>query len=903
MRPASLRHRYLRFWRSDPRADVDDELAFHYQARVDEFVAAGLAPDDARREATRRLGDLARARAECLAIDRHTERRRRVGDILHAAAMDLRVALRQVRRQRALTAAVVSCLTLGIGANTAMFSIVDAVLFRPLPFRDAGRLVLVGEGIPKFSDSNFGVISAADYLDFGTLNGRTFESSAAFQPTLLTVSGRSEPQRVTALEVSAPLLHVLGVEPALGRDFAGGEDAPGGPRICIISDALWRRRFGGDPSIIGKPIVLDGEPTTVVGISGPRFTFPLPGLGAEPADVLVPLRITPDVVRQRGNSYDTFLIARLAPHVPLATARAAVDAIANRLPSAYPSVYPSSLRVVADATPLRERLVAGVRRSLLILLGAVGLVLLIACINVSALLLARAAARSREVAIRTALGAGHARLIQQYLAESVVLVTFGALGGLVTAYWGVRALGALAPDGSLTGYGGGIDARVMTFTLAIAITIAIVFSLVPVFRRHEQALPAHLREEGRGTSQSRARLRGRRALVAAQIAVALVLSVGAGLLVRSLVNVRGVNPGFRPDHLLSFELTLPPYRYPDVTRALATERNVIDRLGRIPGVTRASAGVVLPMTGRWRITFSPEGVDLPKVPQGANDIVMPGYFETMGIRLLQGRTFDAHDAPGAPLVAIVDERLAHRFFPGQNPIGRRVKWGTPTSTDPWTTIVGVVESVKSQSLDEDGLPQIYFPLLQQAHDSTAVDQMLRGLHYVIRTTGDPAASIHAVRAVIRGVDPELPVMQLADGDALVARSVASRRFETLLLGAFAALALVLAAVGIYGLLAYSVVQRRREIGVRIAMGATTGNVVALVLGDGARTAAAGTAVGIAGAIAFTRLVRSLLFEVSPLDAITLAGATAILIGVALLASWLPARRAARVDPAVAIQAD
>ena len=896
-------HRYLRFWRADPRAELEDELAFHLQARVDEYVTAGLDPAQARAEAVKRLGDLTRVRTACLRIDKQYARRRSMSDVVSGIRGDVRLALRQLRRQHTLTLTAVLCLTLGIGVNTAIFSVVDAVLFRPLPFRDPGRLVLVGEGLPMISDQNFGQISTPDYLDFGTLDGSVFESSAAFQATSLTISGRSAPEQVDGLEVSASLLDVLGVHAALGRGFQRGDDAVGGPGVVVITDAFWRRRFGADPSIVGRPIVLDGRPVTVIGVLPPSFSFPLPGLGVDPAALFVPLRMTPDVMQMRGNAYNAYMIARLAPGVPIGRAAEAVNTIAARMPATYPAVYPASARIVADAMPLRTRLVSGIRRPLLILLGAVGFVLLIACINVAGLLLARAAARSRELAVRRALGASRGRLVQQHLAESVVLVACGAAGALVAAHWSTKALAALAPGDLLAGYHIGLDARVLAFTLGVAVVVALVFSFVPALGRSERSIPAELREEGRGTSTGRGRQRGRRVLVVSEIALALVLATGAGLLVRSFVNALRVDPGFRPDRLLSFQVAFPRYRYPTAARALDAERQTADALARMPGARSASAAVNLPFVGLWQITFTPEGVTLPSVPTAANFIVMPGYFETMGIRLIEGRTFDARDAGESPRVAIIDERLARQFFANVSPIGQRLKWGTPQSTDPWATIIGVVRTVKTRSLDEETVPEIYFPALQLAQDTSFANLALRGLSYIVRTRGDPVAMAAQARRVLGQVDPELPMTRIESGASLIRQAMAGRRFDLLLIGTFAGLALALAAVGVYGLVAYSVVQRRREIGVRLAVGATTRGVVGLVLREGAATAAAGAALGLAGAMALTRLMRSLLFGVGALDATTFAAATGLLIAVALAASWMPARLAARVDPVTALRGE
>jgi putative ABC transport system permease protein len=900
-----LWHRYLRFWSSDARADLDDELAFHVQSRVDEYAALGMETDAARAEAARRMGDLAPVRTECLRIDRQSTRKQSMSNVAHGVATDLRVALRQLRRQRGFAVTVIACLALGIGANTAIFSVVDAVLFRPLPFRDPSQLVLVGEGLPMISNQNLGQISAPDYLDFAALDGSAFQSSAAFEPTSVTLSGRGTPEIAPGLAASHSLFDVLGVHPALGRSFLATEDSVGAPDVVMLSDALWRRRFGANRAIIGQSIVIDGRPTTVVGVMPRGFSFPWTGLGIDPAQIFVPFRMTPAVMQDRGNSYDAYMIARLAPGTTTRRAGTMVNAIAARMPAMYPDVYHhSSFRIVADALPLRDQLVGGIRRSLLLLLGAVGVVLLVACINVASLLLAQAARRSREIAVRTALGANQRRLAQQFLAESSVLVALGVAGALLITFLCTRVLAVLAPEGLLTGYHIGIDLRVLAFTLGIAVLVVFAFSLVSVLHSSERRLPEQLGDEGRGTTIGRTRQRGRRALVVSEIALALVLAAGAGLLLRSFAKTLRVDPGFAADRLLSFEVALPSYHYPSSARVIETERHLLEQLSLMPGAKHASAAVTMPMRGDFRITFTPEGTSMRTAPTAVNFIVMPHYFETMGIQVIQGRSFDVRDDSSSPPVVIVNEKLAKQFFPRENPIGHRLKWGTAQSGDPWTTIVGVVSSVKAHSLDEEDTPEIYFPALQLARDSTFVDGTLRGLNYVIQADGDhPLDLANAARRIVTTIDRGLPVTNIESGESLIAQSVASRRFNVLLFGAFAVLALLLAAVGIYGLIAYSVTQRQREIGVRMALGATSASVVWLVLREGLWTTVAGTLLGLAGAVALTRLMRSLLFEVSGLDAVTFATATGLLIVVALVASWLPARRAAQVHPVVAIRAE
>ncbi len=890
--------RYLAFWRPNPGAELDHELAFHLEARVDEYVVSGLDPDAARALAIDRLGDLARVRQDCQRIEVQYARRRSMTETLSAAAADLRFALRQLARQRAFAVAAIACLVLGIGVNTAIFSVVDAVLFRPLPFPNPDRLVMVGEGLPAIGAQNMGTISTPDFLDYATLDRSMFESASAFQSTSLTLSGAGSPERLSGLEATSSLFRVLGIGPELGRTFRDGDDAPGSADAVVLTDALWRRRFGGDHAIVGRTIELDGRPATVLGVMPAAFVFPLPGLGPDPAAFFVPLRMTPAVIQQRGNSFNTDVIARLRPGVSVTQASAGVRTVAARMSKAY---YPAAFPVVASAQPLRERLVSDVRRPLIVLLGAVGLVLLIACINVAELLLARAAARSRELALRVALGAGRGRLVGQYLIEGAVLAIPGALGALVLAHWCAIALARVAPNGMLSGYRVGLDTRVLAFTVGVTVVVVLVFSLVPALAGRRLGLANTLRDEGRGTSAGRSRQRARRALVASEIALALVLTTGAGLLVRSFANVMKVDPGFAAAHLLSFHIAFPSYRYPGAARVIDAERAVVDSLARVDGVRGATAAVNLPTLGGWQIAFSPEGAALPTVPLAANFVVLPNYFATMGIRVVQGRPFDARDVASSEGVAIIDERLARQYFPNGTPIGRRLKWGSPTSTDPWKTVVGVVRTVPEFGLDKTSLPEVYFPARQLALDTTFVDAALRELTFVVRANGDPLAVTPRVTNAVRAIDPQLVITHVQTVESLVSQSVATRRFDLLLIGAFAMLAVLLAAVGLSGLVAFSVVQRQREIGVRIAIGATANGIVRLVLRDGLATAVWGSAAGLVGAVALTRVMGSLLFGVGALDAATFLATTAILIAVAALASWLPARRAARIDPMLAIR--
>ena len=899
MRQASWR-RYLRFFGEDTKRDLDDELQYHLESRYEEFLAAGMNQADARAAAERRFGDVEQVRARCEEIDRQWERERAMSDTLRDAITDIRIALRQLRRAPALAIAAVLCFALGIGANTSIFSVVNAVLFRPLPFREPDRLVVIGDGLPKIAPT-LGRISTPEFLDYRTLEGpgKTFEKVAIFDNSNFSLSGSGTPERVQGLRVSSSLFSTLGVKAAHGRTFASDEERVGAPTVVVLTDALWRRRYGADPAIVGRPIHIDGGTATVVGIMPASFVWPLPGLQAGQAELYVPWQLGQTILDARGDLFDTHLIGRLSPGVTMEQANSAVMSVARSLPHKYPDHYRSATSdITAEATPLREELVGNVRTSLLVLLAAVGFVLLIACINVSSLLVARATARRREIAVRTAMGATRGRLVQQFLAESAVLVVLGTALGVLLAMWGARTLATLAPDGLLTGYDVSLDWRVLVVTVAISLLCAIAFSLFPALQRTD--MNAGLRDEARGASASRARQRTRRSLVVSEIALAFILAVGAGLMIRSFVTVQKIDPGFDASNLLGFRASVPSYRYARPDQVIDFERRAMTRVRRIPGVRDVSMTTNTPMGGTWQITFVIEGKTSEKLPVAWNTIVMPRYFETMRIPLRSGRSFTEADAGESPSVAIINEALAKQFFPGENPIGKRLKWGgSASSPRPWSTIVGVAGDVRQAALDDTPKPAMYFPVLQQ--DTMLVDRMLRSMSYVVRTDVPPSKVFNAVRDAVRELDAQLPLVGLGALDEQVARSVASRRFYALLFGAFATLALALAAVGIYGLMAFTVVQRTREIGIRLAIGAAPSEVLQLVVKQGLALAIGGVAIGFVGALLITRLMRSLLFGVGPLDATTFFAVPLVLVGVTVLATYLPARRASRIDPQAAIR--
>ena len=895
-------HRYLRFLRPNPEADLDDELAFHLQARIDEYVAGGMTRAQATAEAQRRFGNFARIRNQCVDIDHQAIREATVKDTMQTAIGDFRFALRQIRSTRALSIAAVLCLALGIGATTAIFSVVDTVLFRPLPFRNADRLVVIGEELPNIGGGNFGTISAPDFLDFATLEGRVFESSAVIDNAGYTITGPEGPERLKGAVMRSSMLRTLGVRPVLGRDFVAADDSVGAPDVVLLSYELWTRRFNSDPAVIGKPLNVDGTVATIIGVTPQEFAFPPYGLGATPGLLFTPYRFDAPTLKLRGNVFNSHMIARLAPGVSVEQATREANQVADRITHDHPDIFGRDFRMNAAAFPMHERVVSGAKRPMLLLLAAVTLVLLIACINVSSLVLARAAARGRELAVRTAIGATRGRLVQQFLAESIVLVTAGLALALMIATWGTRAITALAPASLVQGYALGIDGRVLGFSALVGVVTALVFSLVPALRRSDRGLASELHDESRGSSAGRARQRGRRVLVVSQIALALMVSAAAGLMLKSFVRARNIDPGFDATHVLSFRLIAPDNRYARAQRVQDVQREVIERLGQLPGVMSVSMASHLPMVGAWHIAFTPEGTTLAQTPLGTNNIVFPGFFETLKMRVIGGRTFTDADRIGTPAVALVNETLARRYW-GQpdSALGKRIKWGSAQSRMGWKTIVGVVRDVKETSLDEETQPGIYMAALQQ--DSDLVSGALRNVAIIVRTRSEPMALTSAVRRAVHDVDRELPIADLTDASTAAFSTVASRRFGVLLLSGFATLGLLLTAVGIYGQMAYSVTQRQREIGVRLAIGATPAGVLRLVVGQGVRMALAGVAVGIAGAVVLAQLLQRLLFGVSPLDVTTFALAVAALLLVCVAATWLPAWRASRVDPALAMRAD
>ena len=828
-----------------------------------------------------------------------------MSDITHSIIGDIRFAARQLRRNLPLTIAALLCFALGVGANTSIFSVVNAVLFRPLPFPDSDNLVMVSEGIPKLA-ADINRISAADLLDFKETEGRAFQSLALVQQRGATIMVNGEAEVIPGASITPSAFRVLRVNPASGRAFLDADTVTTAPFVVVISDALWRRRYGADRSMVGKQITFSsGQTAEVVGIMPPGFAFPMPGLGMPVADIFFPFWFSPAVMNQRADNFNSLAFGRLQNGVSMARAETALGEIVRQLPQRYPESWGKAQSTggtpLIHVKSLRATAVGQSRRPLLVLLGAVGFVLLIACINVASLFVARASARRREIAIRKALGATRGRLTQQFLAEALLLLAAGSALGLVAARWGTRALVALAPGDFYSSFDASIDARVLAVTGGLTMLTALVFSILPGLRGRPSDAEQSLRTEQRSSTADRRSQHGRRVLIVSEVAFALVLTVGAGLMIQSFARARAVNPGFDPENLVTFRVNLPAAAYADPDRIKLTHQQMVQRLREIPGVMSASATSDLPMQGDWLIIFTPEGPPPSQLPVATNALVLPGFFEAMRIPLRAGRLFNERDTKGAPGVVIINETMARKHYGNANPVGRQFKWGAPDSPVPLREIVGVVADVKHRTLDEEPLPAVYHAVLQQ--DTGVVVGMYRGLSYVVRTRTEPASLAGSIRTAVRAVDPNLVVLNVLPMDGIVGGTIAARKFNATLLGLFAALALALAATGVYGVLQYSVIQRKREMGIRIAVGATSWDMIRLIVGQAAGLAAIGVAIGLAGAFALTRVIRGLLFNTDPLDGLTFGASAAVLLVIAVLSSYLPARRALRIDPTIAMRAE
>ena len=819
---------------------------------------------------------------------------------------DLRYAVRMLLKQPGFTLVAILALALGIGANTAIFSVVNAVLLRPLNFPEPEGLVAVWKrdtSLPPAQAQNRSTISYPDFEDWRAQN-RVFEGVAVYQRNSFTLVDGREAMHVPGALVSAELFKLLRVQPILGRAFLPTEDEPGS-RVVMLSHALWQRRFGGDAAVLGRALTLDGRSYQVVGVMPAGFSFPIQTDPIElwttvAAEREAPSDGTQPVTEQRGNDFLSG-IARLRPGVNLAQAQANLDQIAAALAKQYPD---SNTHTGVSVDPLLLDVVGNVRPALIVLLGAAACVLLIACVNVANLLLARATTRGREIAIRAALGAGRGRIVAQLLTESLLLALLGGAVGWLLALWGTDAIRALLPAKFPRASEIALDSGVLAFTMIVTLLTGLIFGLAPAWRASRPDLTGPLMESGGGGRGATESARGRRlrgALVVAEIALALVLLSSAGLLIQSFFKLQQVNPGFDARNVLAVKFSLPDSTYPDSVRTADFCQRFADRVSALPGVRSASIVTPLPLSGQLRnLSFQIEEHPVAEAQKPTTDVYAAGlnYFRTMSIPLLRGRDFTTQDTLKSPFVVIVNETFARRFFPGEDPIGKRVspdgstEPGPPGAPAPVREIVGVVPDVKARTLDSPPRPQMYLPHAQYADHNVAL---------VTRADHDPRALLPALRAAVAELDSTVPLYAAQPMENYVALGAARPRFNAVLLSIFAAVALTLTAIGIYGVMAYSVAQRTQEIGIRMALGAQKGDVFRLVVGGGLRLVVAGVVIGVLAALALTRLLASLLYGVNVADAPTLSAVVLLLGFVALLACWLPARRAAGVDPAIALR--
>lgn len=806
-----------------------------------------------------------------------------VNDLFH----DFRYALRTLRQRLGFAAVSVLTLALGIGASTAIFSAVNPILFEPLPYPQAERVTMIWD---HGADGSRLEVTYGTYRELAA-RSRSFDAIAAIKAWQPTLTGPAEPERLDGQGVSAGYFRVLGVQPALGRDFDSSADRLNGPRLAVLSDGLWRRRFSGDSAIIGRRIMLDGDSYTVTSVMPPKFENVL----APSADIWSLLQY--DISEGRAWGHHLRIVGRLRPSVASTQAKQELDAIAHAPVAEFPRQPWAALKQGLIVNSLQDDVTRGVRPALLAVLGAVLLVLAIACVNVTNLVLARGAQRRGEFAMRAALGAGRMRMIRQLLAESLVLAVLGGALGMVVAELGVRALVALSPPGLPRGGAISLNGAVLAFGMSITTLIGLAVGLIPALHASREELQTELQQSSSRTAGGHQVTR--RTLVVAEVALALVLLVSAGLLLRSLQRLFAVAPGFAPSHLLTMQVQTSGHRFDDDSATYRYFEEALDEVRRVPGVAAAGFTSLLPLSddqfGAYGVHFESSPADHPQGDEQAfRYAVSPGYAETMGIPLHRGRLLDSHDTRGAPLAVLISESLAKRKFPGQDPIGRRIHIGP--ADRPWAAIVGVVGDVKQTSL-AIAQPDAFYTTAAQAWFAD------NAMSLVVRINGDPAARAQAIKQAIWSVDKDQPIVRVTTMDGLVAASAAERRFALILFEVFAVVALALAATGIYGVLAGSVTERTREIGVRSALGATRADILALVLRQGMTLTALGAAIGLAGALAASRALVTLLFGVSRLDPVTYLGVVALLAAVSVIACWVPAWRAARVDPSITLRAE
>ncbi|HEY6267651.1 MAG TPA: ABC transporter permease [Candidatus Acidoferrum sp.] len=868
--------------------DLDEELRSHLEMRAADNLAAGMAPEQARYEAQKRFGNTTLLKQDAREVD--------IVRWLDEAARDFRHALRMLQRSPGFTTVAVLTLALGIGANTAIFSVIDSVLLRPLPYHEPDQLVMVWESNSQHPNPH-NTVSPPNFLDWQSRN-TIFSSMAYMFDGRDNLTGNGDPQEVVVQDVSANFFSLLGVNLLLGPGFTPENGQAGHDNVVILGYGIWKERFAGDPAIVGKSIVLNGHPQTVVGVAPQKFQWFIKDgsfTGAKPQ------MWSPFVFPQSWSSHKDMgrfitVVARMKPGATHSQAQTQMTAIASQLEHEYPD---ADGHWGVNVVSLRDQISGELRPALLVLFGAVAFVLLIACANVSSLLLARAASREREMAIRTAIGASRWRIARQLLMESLLLALIGGGIGVALAVWGTNALLAASPRNLLDMHSVSMDLPVLSFAIAATLLAGLLFGFLPSYISAHSRIAETLKEGGRGSSAANRRAFARNAFVVAQLGLALVLLTGSGLLIRSFVRLIGVDPGFDTGHLLTFKVSLPRAKYGKDPLCLAFFQQLLTKLSTIPGVRSATMESFPPLAGLGAATavhlLSQPSLALSDLPVTNVQVVGSNYFNTMNIPLRAGRLFNAQELTEERHVTIINQAFADKYLHGVNPLGQKaaiyMKSLSETELQP-SEIIGVVGDVHQLGLDTTPEPTVYWP-----HP----ELVMSGMTILVRTANDPLSIASAARTALQQLDPELPLAGVATMDQLLADSLSRSRFTMLLLGIFSAVALLLAAVGIYGLIAYSVTQRTQELGIRIALGAQNRDVLRLVLAQGTRLTFLGVAIGLFSALALSRLLATLLFNVSATDPLTFAGVAALLAAVALLACFIPARRATRVDPIVALR--
>jgi predicted permease len=855
--------------------ELEDEMRFHLDREIDQNIRNGMSPEDARLAALKSFSRVDQSKEEC--------RDARGVSVVENIVRDVSYSSRVLLKNYAFTIVVVLTLALGIGANTAIFSFANGILLRPLPYPQSDRLAAINETAVKRGIDSMSV-SYPNYLDWKEQN-TVFESMGTYfsGSTRFALSGAGEPISIRGARISHGVLETLRVSPQLGRTFTANEDRPEEDGVVLLGYELWQRNFGGDPNIVGQKIVLSNRPRTVLGVMPRGFRFP------EIAELWVPLALTTELFTRTDHGLS--VVARLKDGVSVVEAHAEMQNIAARIEQQNP-VTNEGLGVKVSS--LHDYLTGDYREALLILLGVVGCVLLVACVNVANLMLARATARQKEFALRAALGAGRWRIVRQLMVESLLLAIVGGALGFALSIWALRLLLKSIPIQLPFWMNFSVDFRVLGFTIAITVLTGLIFGAVPALQTSRVDLNDTLKEGGRGTVGGRGRSRS--LLVVTEIALSLVLLVGAGLMIQSFLRLRRVNVGIEPTNISIASFHLSPAKYREDEQRAAFFKQLLERVRALPGVQTASGTTTIPLSGGgWGRSLTVEGYPVLAVGQAPmiqHTVVTPDYFRTMGIPLLSGRDFTDSDAKGSPLVTIIDERLAREYWPNESPVGRRIRFGPPEDNEPWHTIIGVVGTVRHERIQEDTRKSVYL---------THAQMPVNGIALMARTTSEPNELVAAIRREVAQLDPDLPVSKVTTMKEVIDESIWQPRLYATLFAVFAGGALLLALIGIYGVMAFLVQTRTHEIGVRMALGATARDVFKLIVGRGMKLTAIGVLIGIGGAVALTRLMHSLLFNTSATDPIVFIMISALLAVAAFLACYIPARRAAKVDPLIALR--